>query len=277
MSGIIIAAAGTTPNIGTTIAALAAAWRLAEQTGQQVCYACLNLKSSKVHRYLDGQVSGITLDRLRPELAAGTLTPEKLRFAAVRQKEQPALHVLAGNQLRDQAEFYTAEEIEWYLSCLRLAYPISVVDVSAYWDNAATIVAMREADSRIVVTTPALSHFQEDGRHWFVQAGTVFGIAEDSFQLVVAHHEGRRGGFAMKDIQKELRLAPIDELQLSEPLYIHMDSGNVGEWLAGDTGGRVVMERTAQYLTRKHGIRPVIQMQRQPWYRKLMAHRGGVG
>ena len=52
MTAPLIAFVGTTPNIGTTTAAYAAACRIAELTGLPAAFLCLNLKSAKIHRYV---------------------------------------------------------------------------------------------------------------------------------------------------------------------------------------------------------------------------------
>ena len=71
----IIAFVGTTPNIGTTVTALAAACRISQECGQSVGYLCLNLKSSKIHRYVGVDSPSATLDSLRPELKTDSLHP----------------------------------------------------------------------------------------------------------------------------------------------------------------------------------------------------------
>ncbi|GIQ64776.1 hypothetical protein PACILC2_33440 [Paenibacillus cisolokensis] len=101
----LIAFVGTTPNIGVTSAAFAFAYRTAEASGKPVGFLCMNLKSAKIHRFLGMDGPSSTLDGLRPELRAGSLTPEKLLHASHRVKGMPNLHVLFGNMLRDQAEF----------------------------------------------------------------------------------------------------------------------------------------------------------------------------
>lgn len=75
---------GTTPNIGTTAAAFAAAYRIAEASGKPIGYLCLNLKSAKIHRYLGIDEPLVTLDKLRPELRSYTLSPEQLHEQPIR-------------------------------------------------------------------------------------------------------------------------------------------------------------------------------------------------
>lgn len=250
---------------------------MAEISGQPIGYLCLNLKSSKLHRYLRVEKPAVTLDRLRPELQARTLSPEKLKLAAFRPPAFPRVHILFGNMLRDQAEFFGPEEVEHLLDTAREAFRMTVADVSAYWDNAATVTALRKADSRIAVTTPALSHFQEDGRRGLGQSSPLFGVPADAYDLVIVRPPWRNGGFSMKDVQKETGLSPLGELRLTEPMLTLLDSGRLDEWLAGDEGGKRAMAAEAERLMSRHGVRFGRPAAAQPWYRKLLAHRNGVG
>jgi len=268
---------GTTPNIGTTLAAYATACRLAEGSGLPVGYLCLNLKSSKLHRYLRVDRPAVSLDRLRPELHAATLTADKLKLGAYRPPGMPNLYVLFGNLMRDQAEFYRPEEIEHLLETAASAFRLTVVDVSAYWDNAATITANRLSDSRIVVTTPALSHFQEDGKRWLGSSSPLFGIPADAYETVIVEPPWRNGGYSMKDVQKEIGLASIGELRVTEPMLVGLDSGKLQEWLKEDMEGRQAMRAASERLMDRYGVRFGGQLVQRPWYRKLLAHRNGAG
>lgn len=268
---------GTTPNIGTTAAAFAAAYRMAEASGKPIGYLCLNLKSAKIHRYIGVDEPAVTLDKLRPELRSYTLTPEKLRRAAYPLPNQSNLQVLFGNLMRDQAEYFTPEEAEHLLTIAEQTYSFVVLDVGAYWDNAATICSIRRASSRILVTTSALSHFQEDGRRWIGQVSPLFGIAPEQYDTVIINSPWRNGGYQMKPICKELGTAALGQLQLSEPFFSQLDNGTYAEWLKMDTEGRQVMREPAKAIMQRHGMRSMAKsITVQPWYRKLLTHRNGT-
>lgn len=274
--GTLVTFTGTTPNIGTTISAFSAACRIAENSGQPVGYLCLNLKSSKLHRYVRVERPALSLDRMRPELKAATLSPERLKAAAFRPSGMPNLFVFFGNLLRDQAEFYAPEEIGHLLDAAREAFSLTIADVSAYWDNAATVAAMLAADSRIVATTTALSHFQEDGRRWFGLAQSLFGFEPGVCDTVIISPPWRNGGFSMKDVQKETGLRVIGRLNLTEPLLAALDNGALMDWLLTDDSGRKAMDDAARQLMNRHGVRFGRSVAQQPWYRRLLAHRNGV-
>ena len=274
--GALVTFTGTTPNIGTTVSAFAAACRIAEYSGLPVGYLCLNLKSAKLHRYVRVERPKLSLDRMRPELKAATLSPERLKAAAFRPAGMTNLFVYFGNLLRDQAEFYEPEEIAHLLDKAREAFCLTIADVSAYWDNAATIAAMMAADSRIVATTTALSHFQEDGRRWFGLARSLFGIEPEECDAVIITSPWRNGGFTVKDVQKETGLRPIGRMQLTESLLMALDNGALMDWLRTDDTGRKAMDEPARKLMSRHGVRFGRGIAHQPWYRRLLAHRNGV-
>ncbi|CAM4337363.1 hypothetical protein FHS16_002642 [Paenibacillus endophyticus] len=268
---------GTTPNIGTTAAAFAAAFRIGEASGKPVGYLCLNLKSSKIHRYLGIDEPLVTLDKLRPELRSSALTPDMLRKAAYPVANLPNVQVLFGNMMREQAEYFTPEEAKHLLDVAEQTFAFVIADVGAYWDNAATICAVRRAGSRILVTTPSLSHFQEDGKHWIGQVSPLFGVNPDQYDSITINGPWRNGGYQMKHICKELGTSALGQLQLSETVSSQLDSGTYAQWLKTDSGGSEMMKGPAKAMMQRHGIRSLgVTVAVQPWYRKLLAHRNGT-
>ncbi|GGG09166.1 hypothetical protein [Paenibacillus abyssi] len=273
----LISFVGTTPNIGTTIASFATAYRIAEQSEAPILFLCLNLKSAKLHRYIGVDRPAVTLDSLRPELRAGTLTGDKLFRASYRMPDCPRLHVLFGNLMRDQAEFFAPEELEHLFVTAKQVFRLSVADVNAYWDNAATVAALRRADTRILTTTSALSSFQEDGQRWIGQVSPLFGIPSNAYEAVIIHPPWRNGGFSLRDIRKEIGLPIIGDLRMTEAMLTQLDSGRLEEWLKEDQHGKLAMRKTSDQLMTKHVITRKAGISVQPWYRKLLAHRNGVG
>jgi len=275
MGGRLAAFAGSTPNIGTSIAAYGTAYRMAALTGRSVGFLCLNLKSAKTHLYLGVDKPDVTLDGVRPELRAGTLTGDKLRQYAFRSPAPGSLHVLFGNLSREQAEYYEPEDIRRLLAAAREAFDLTVADVSAYWDNAATICAMREADDRFLVTTDSLSHFQEDVHRWTGQVGSQFGIKPEQFQLVLLQGSHRTtGGYHVKEIRKETGCAEYAELKLLESVHLQLDSGRLDEWLAAEERNAASFDAVAQPFIQRLNWSQRLRQTERPWMRRLMMHRG---
>src|SRR5690606_29131806 len=86
------------------------------------------------------------------------------------------LFILFGNRYRETAEYYGVEELTQLIEIARQTYDHVILDVNAYWDNAGTISALLEAERIVVVTTNALTHFQEDYLAWL-------GVMEEHIQL----------------------------------------------------------------------------------------------
>lgn len=203
-TGKVVVFSGSTPNIGTTLVALGTALQLAQQAEEAVGLICLNLKSSKLHRYIGKERCPPGLDQLRAEMRAGNLTAGKLQSCFEALREQPGVHVLYGSMQREQAEFFQPEDIRHLLDCVRGVYGVCFIDVNAYWDNAATITALLEADERVLVTTPDLGHFQEDVERTIKTLGPLFGIAPDSFLLALNQYNPKEtGGITAADVERE--------------------------------------------------------------------------
>jgi MinD-like ATPase involved in chromosome partitioning or flagellar assembly len=274
MSGRLAAFAGSTPNIGTSLTAFGTAYRIAALTGRKVGYLCLNLKSAKTHLYLGVDKPEVTLDGVRPELRAGTLTGDKLRQYAYRPSKLGGLYVLFGNMAREQAEYYEPNDMHQLLAASREAFDLTIADVSAYWDNAATVCAMREADDRFLVTTDSLSHFQEDIHRWTGQVGSQFGITPEQFQLVLLHSNHQStGGFRMKEIRKETGCNDFTELRLMESVHLQLDSGRLDEWLAAEERNAAAFDVVADPLLKRMNWSQRLQKTDRPWLRRLMVHR----
>ncbi|WP_019006202.1 hypothetical protein [Cohnella laeviribosi] len=271
--GRLVAFAGSTPNIGTTLTAFGTAYRIATVTGKRVGFLCLNLKSAKTHLYLGIDRPEMTLDGLRPELRAGTLTGTKLRQYAFSPSRLNGLHVLFGNMARDQAEYYDPQQIGRLLAAAREAFDLTVADVSAYWDNAATVCAMREADLRMLVTTPNLTHFQEDVRRWAGQVGTQFGISKEGYRLVVLGGQPNSGGYGMKEIRKETGAVEFSELRLKESVHLQLDSGRLDEWLAAEERNAAAFDAVAEPLLKQLNWAERLKRTERPWVRRLLMHR----
>lgn len=272
----LIGFVGTTPNIGTTCAAFAAAYRLAEEHEGRILYLDLNLKSAKLHRYLGIDRPGMTLDQLRPELLSGALTPGRLASSLYPLPHNPRLHVLFGNMLRDQAEYFTPQEVELLLDIGLGSYSAVVADVSAYWDNAATIAVLRRAGLRLLTTTPALASFQEDGKRWIYQVSPLFGIAPTDYKGIIISPPWRNGGFPVRDIRKEIGIPVAEQFRMNESLLMQLDSGRLEEWLRSDKQGRLAMKPTAELISRTYALQRGSEKKKQPWYRRLAALRNGA-
>ncbi|CAM3379520.1 AAA family ATPase [Marinicrinis lubricantis] len=225
--GTLITFIGSTPRIGTSVTAFSAAYMLAERLNSKVGYICLNLKSSKLHRYLGVDEPEVTLDQLRADLRSGTLTPAKLYESCFRPYKQISLSVLFGNMLREQAELYMPEHVEHLLDTARECFDICVLDVSAYWDNAATIIGMRECRRAILVTNDELACFQEDVQRWLEQGVSLYSISREKLLLWVNQSFEGEGGYSAKQIEKELGIPMIGALRANRKFAKSVHEGKL--------------------------------------------------
>lgn len=268
---------GTTPNIGTTTAAFAAAVRVAEATDKPIGYLCLHLKSAKLHRYLGVDEPEMTLDKLQPELRAGVMTPAMLERATYLFPGQRNLRILFGSVSREQAEYFTDKELDHLLDVAERTFSFIVLDVGAYWDNAATVCCIRRASARIIVTTGALSHFQEDGRRWLREMSPLFQVGPEQYESLIIRSPWRNEPYNAAQIGKELGAGNLGELRLAPSLYDSLDMGTLGEWLKEDKLGKAAMAGPAERLALRYGLAVRERKLSRPSFFKRGLARDGAG
>lgn len=226
---------GTTPNIGTTVIAYAAAKQIAMQTEQQVVYACLNLKSSKIHSYMGIRQPVVSLDEIRAEIKSRGLTNERIKQYCVRDKACPNFSVLMGNRLREQAEFYNVEDIHYLLQQLSDTFDLCIIEVSSYWDNAATVGGLLYADTKIIISTDQLAHFQEDMERWVQNGMTIFDLDKHQFDLFITQvSKTAANGYSIKDIRKESGMNVIGHVNELAQVKRMLNEGRIDELVAND-------------------------------------------
>ncbi len=248
----VIVFAGTTPNIGTTCAAFATAWHLAKQSAKPIAFLCLNLKSSKLHCYLGVEQREHTLGKLAAELRASQLSETALLETMYKVPENSNLFVLFGNQNREQAEFYLPGHIELLLQRTKSLFSAVIVDVSAYWDNAATICAMQRGDRIVMVSTAALSHFQEDVNGWLAPSKVMYRLEQQYFEAILIQFPWKYYAFRQTVINKEIGMPVAACMELSESLFASLDQGTYMSWL--EENGKKQMSSYAKVLAKKYGL-----------------------
>lgn len=272
--GSIVVFQGVTPNIGTTIASFSSAVRLSQDYAGEIAYVCLNLKSSKLHHYC-GTEPAITLDSMRAELRAGALTAERLRSSCSRITEVPRLSVLFGNQLREQAEYYMVEDISLLLDRCRDAFDVTIVEVSAYWDNAAVFAAMREADMRVVVSNDRLGSFQEDFRRSALPMLSALGMAPEELELLIV--QSGTTGYGMSTIRKQTGLPIIGSVPYDPTVASMLDQGRLQEFAASsDTAISKTCLGVARLIAHAGQLVPLAKEQKENrWWRRRLFPAAG--
>jgi septum formation inhibitor-activating ATPase MinD len=274
-TGKLITFVGSTPNIGTTLTSFGTAFSLAKETSGKIGYVCLNLKSSKLHRYLGREDNVFTLDNLRAELKAQSLTAQRLLQVSDQLREAPGLYVLYGNMLREQAEFFTPSEVVHLLRVARAAFDVCIVEVNAYWDNAATVCGLLEADTRIVVTTPDIAQFQEDFSRWIRQVGVVFGLQPDGFELIAvqADRSSKQDEFTIKDIRKETQLHLIGQISRHSDALARCNQGKLLDLFEPGHAMREEVNAVSRKFIDYYQLPRRVNLRQVTWFRKMFAGR----
>lgn len=271
----VLAFIGTTPNIGTTVCALATAYRINEATQGKVAFLCLNFKSSKFHRYLNMQPPHATVDELLPHLRNQSLTPTMLMNAMTSSPSRPQLYYLLGNRHREMAEYYSEDDVHQLISVARGIYDYVVIDCNAYWDNAGSLCSLQQADDIIIVTTTALSHFQEDAKSWYGTLAQQLGLEDKAVHGLIIRQNKQYNGFSLQDIERELQLEIIGDVLLPISLYESLDGGELDYWLTETSEGRnwlvgvsinLLPAQLSLYATRPQGA---WRRMHSLWQRKL--------
>lgn len=229
---------GTTPNIGTTVCALATAYRIVEATERKVAFLCMNFKSSKLHRYMNIPSSQATVDELLPHLRTRSLTSTMLMNAMTISPSRPQLHLLLGNRYREMAEYFSDEDIQQLITTAKEHYDYVIIDCNAYWDNAGSLCSMQHADDIVLVTTNALSHFQEDAKGWYGAMSHSLGLGDKCINALVIRQSKQYSGFTIQEIEDELQLKVIGDVLFPASLFASLDEGELDYWLTQTSEGR---------------------------------------
>jgi hypothetical protein len=217
---------GTTPNIGTTVVAFSTAVSFARSIPGKIGYLCLNLKSSKLHHYVN-ESPKYTLDRLQPELQATCLTEQRLlSVMSTPLKEFSNLYVLYGNQLREMAERYTPTEISHLLEVASRVFTKVIIDVNAYLDNAATVQSLLQADARIVVTTGNYTHFHTDWQGWIHRIKDTYNLPIKVDAIVVTQWQDQSYIHSYSDLVRSMGFSTASRISYSLNLPLHLARGD---------------------------------------------------
>lgn len=269
-----VAFVGSAPNIGTTITALKAAMKVASQTTDDIMFICLNLKSSKLHRYLSVEHPPATLDEIRASLRSRSLHPEQLYRLCYVDKELPNLYFLFGNRLREQAEYFTPEDIEFLLETAMRRFKCCVIDVNAYWDNAATATGLLKASMKIMVTLNGLFHFQEDIEGWMNGAGSLLQLKPKHFHLIVndSHPIGESDGFKLKAIERESGMRIVGRRAYDPHLMTQIYAGRLLNYILSETDmASDEMDETRLIMENAGLVQKIETLPPRTWLKKLIS------
>jgi hypothetical protein len=243
---------GTTPNIGTTVVAFSTAVQCARESSEKIGFFCLNLKSSKLHHYLN-DTPRYTLDRLQPELQATCLTDQRLLSVMTKPlKEHSNLYVMYGNQLREMAERYTPSEISHLLGVAGRIFSKVIIDVNAYWDNAATVQAMLQADIRIIVTTGNYTNFYTDWMGWMNRLNDTYKLAVKVDAVVVSQWQYNTYIHSISDLIRTTGITSVNKVSHMAQLPVHLARGDFRRILSEQGFKQEIMKVVHQQVNLPH-------------------------
>lgn len=183
---------------GATTVAINTAIMLARNTQLSVGLLDLNLKNPEIRYGLQLKDLHRSNLPLRPKLHTGTLTPGDLLDACQHYKKTPRLHVLAGTHRRDTAVDVTPAMVEHLLDTCRAVFDVTIADVSAFPDNAATVCAVKHADVKWLIAQQDFASHRWSWTEWFECYWRYVGLDPRDISLVLNRLTG--GGEAPEKI-----------------------------------------------------------------------------
>ncbi|WP_426451466.1 AAA family ATPase [Paenibacillus sp. S-38] len=183
--GLVAAVWPTASKDGATTIAMNTALALASAGRLQVGLIDANLRNPEIRPHLNLMDRGQSHFKLRPKMQTGTLQVDELLEGCTTYRSMPGLHILTGSPRRDTAQDMTPDMMGGLLEAARRAFDITIVDVNAYPDNAATVCTVREADVRWLVTQNNYASYQTSWNEWYNCYWRYCGLQPSDISLIV--------------------------------------------------------------------------------------------
>lgn len=183
--GIVAACWSAGSRDGATTVSLNLALALASHSPLKIGYLDLNLKNPSVAAYLNLAESNKTNIRIRPLLQTQALSPAGLLDACVGYRRVKRLFILPGTARRETASDVTPEMIDHLLAVARQTFDLTLLDLSGYPDNAATVCGVRGADIRLLTARPQFDSYRTGWGDWYDCYWKYCGLAPQEIALVM--------------------------------------------------------------------------------------------
>lgn len=170
---------------GASTIALNTALAIASNTNLRVGLIDGNLKNPSLRSHLNISDRIKSNFQIRAKMQTGTLDPSTLQAASVVHKKFSNLYVLPGSHRRETASDVTPEMIYHLMSVARQTFHITIMDVSSFADNAATICGVRYADERWLVSQPIYTSYRISWKEWLECYWRLCGLSSKDFKLVI--------------------------------------------------------------------------------------------
>ncbi|WP_274361865.1 AAA family ATPase [Paenibacillus thermotolerans] len=188
--GIVAALWSAANKDGATTVAVNAAVMLARSSQLNVGLLDLNLKNPEIKYGLQLKDLHRSNLLLRPKLHTGTLAASDLLDACQQYRKTPRLHILAGSHRRDTAGDVTPGMVEHLLETCRAVFDVTIADVSAFPDNAATVCAVKNADMKWLVAQQDFASHRLSWTEWYECYWKYIGLHPQDISLVLNRYAG---------------------------------------------------------------------------------------
>ncbi|CAG7646140.1 hypothetical protein PAECIP111802_03668 [Paenibacillus allorhizosphaerae] len=183
--GQVIAVWAAASKDGATTVAINTAIALAAGSKLKVGLIDANLRNPEIRSSLNLAGAGPNHFRLRSKLQTHSLHPEELAAACTTYRNMPRLHIMSGSPRRDTAPDMTPEMITHLLDVSRQAFDITIIDLNAYPDNAATICTVRGADQRWLVCQNNYASYKTSWGEWYECYWKYCGLSPSDISLIL--------------------------------------------------------------------------------------------
>ncbi|WP_163859596.1 AAA family ATPase [Paenibacillus elgii] len=184
-SGIVVAVWPASSKDGATTVAVNTALALASANRLRVGLIDANLRNPEIRSQLNLTETDRSQFKLRPKLQTHTLQPEDLLDSCITYRKMNGLHILTGSPRRDTALDMTPEMMAHLLQTARSVFDVTLVDLNAYPDNAATVCTVRGADIRWLVAQNNYASYRTSWREWFDCYWKYCGLTPSDVSLIL--------------------------------------------------------------------------------------------
>jgi pilus assembly protein CpaE len=189
-SGKFISVIPASAGDGATTIAINTALAIASKTKLRVGLIDGNLKNPMIRSNLNISDRLKNSFQIRSKLQTGILDPATLEAACVPYKKIPNLFVLPGTHRRETASDVTPEMIYHLMTVARQTFHVTIMDVSTFPDNAATVCGVRYSDVRFLVAQDNYASYRISWYEWFECYWRLCGFSSKDFKLVINRHQG---------------------------------------------------------------------------------------
>lgn len=264
--GQVVAVWAAASKDGATTVAVNTALALAAGSKLKIGLIDANLRNPEIRSSLNLAGAGPNHFRLRSKLQTHSLRPEELVAACTTYRNMPRLHIMSGSPRRDTASDMTPEMISHLLDVSRQSFDVTIIDLNAYPDNAATVCAVRGADQRWLVCQNNYASYKTSWGEWYECYWKYCGLRPSDMSLILNRTSaGEKPERIAEQLRMPLRASipnvegglGVRSVHEGVPLYFQDQAATfveaIGQLAATVAGDRVIEANETAALQRKSG------------------------